>query len=308
MNLRKIKKLLPYIIIGLAIPLLTGCFTGVEGTSKINLTKKDITATNPTEEDLFLSTISPETIGNWTSGKRFMVADDKFRIIAEGSGGAALKVGDILRYNRAENRSGADGDEKTVLYFDSEGGEVKVSIEKPLSAVENKVTISEIPMLIELDLVEKVDRKMRGKRLWTRTGVWYDDSLNHKRGRKFIPVTVNEVKPGNAFFPLIVRFVDDNGESGTMLMNIGNTSHESRNFGKLFSLTDPRNSYKNITPENWAAIQMEQVRPGMTKEECKLAKGNPKDVDMGHNYSNAMEIWYYPDGTNLRFIDGVLVR
>ena len=46
----------------------------------------------------------------------------------------------------------------------------------------------------------------------------------------------------------------------------------------------------------------------MTKEECRLAKGNPSDLYGGHDYSKSMLIWVYPDATTLYFEDDLLVR
>ena len=46
---------------------------------------------------------------------------------------------------------------------------------------------------------------------------------------------------------------------------------------------------------------------GMTKEECKLSLGNPTDVNSGHDWNSTIDFWQYPNGSYLRFQDGLLV-
>lgn len=300
------KALLPAGAAFLMIPL-SGCFTGVEGTSKINLSKKDIIATAPTREELYLADISLAPMAQWEKGKRFLVADDKFKLVAEGTGATYLRQGDVVTFDMARSSAGLGGGERTILYFDTPRGGVSYGIDRETSYAMLNVTSAEVPMLIDMEMVENVRRKLVGDKLWTKTALWYGDTMQYVKGRKFVPVTVTAVEPGNAFFPLLVSFTDVRGNKGSLLMNVGNSGNESRNFAKLFSLSDPKNVYKNISQENWDAICLEEVRLGMTKEEVKLSKGNPKDIDTGHNYSNTMEIWYYPDGSYLRFVDGLLV-
>lgn len=287
--------------------MLQSCFTGIESTGKINLSKKDLTIVAPSEEDKYLEDITPLALGKWREGKRFIVTDDKFRFAIEGTGNFIVKQGDVIEYEGVESRSSAGGGERVALIFSLDGNNFYFPMEKPLQQARQEITSAQIPMLIDLDMVEQVKAKLLNKNLWIKTALWLDDSLNYKKGRKFIDIRITEVMPGNAFFPLLVRFTDMQGNGGQLLMNLGSSGNESRNFGRLFFLTDPRNNYRQITEENWKAIQGEELRLGMTKEECRLSKGNPQDIDSGHTYSNAMEIWYYPDGLSLSFVDGLLV-
>lgn len=292
----------------LTAAIFTSCFTGVEGTSKITLSKKDIIATSPSSEDIFLADVAPEILKDWKKGKRFVVADDKFRLIIENAGSRPVKEGDIIEFNGLHSGLGVDNKENTNIRFQNGADEINYVLERELNNALETVTASDVPMLIELDLVEKVNQKLRGKKIWTKTALWYNERMEYKKGKKFCEVEITGVSPGNSFFPLKVSFVDNEGNTGVLLMNFGNSGNESRNFGKLFSLTDPRNSYKSISPDVWEAIQNENVMTGMTKEECRLSIGTPSDVEMGHSYSSAMEIWFYPDGSYLRFIDGILVN
>ena len=286
----------------------TGCFTGIETTNKINLSKKDIETVKPSDEDRFLSDIRFLALKDWKPEKPFLITDDKFSILVEGPGRAMLHKGDTIFFKTSEIAKSAGGGESTRIIFDTRYGETSYPIEKDIMSASNSIAASDIALTIDLEIVNTVREKLKGQTVWTRSALWYDDSLNYKKGKKFLKVNINEVKPGNSFFPLLVEFSDEDNEKGSFLMNVGFSGNESRNFGKLFSLTDPKDNYKNISAENWSAIQSEKLNPGMTKEECRLSRGNPTDVDNGHNYSNTMEIWFYPDGSYLQFVDGLLVN
>lgn len=297
-----------YVLLGcVAMMCLQSCFTGVEGTSKINLSKREMNAVAPSQEDLYLSDVKIDPLKNWTRGKEFLIADQKFQLVTVISGKGVINVGDTIMFDYAESSTGAGGGEITVLHFLKDDTRISYTSDKSLKEAQEGFTSLDLPMLIDLAMVEEAKKKLMGKTLWTKTALWYDNN-EYKKGRKFQKVEVTEVLPGNSFFPVLVKFTDSRGESGELYINIGYSGNESRSFGKLFSLTDPKNNYKQITPENWEAIQGETVRIGMTKEECRLAKGAPSDVDMGHNYSNAMEVWFYGDGSYLQFVDGLLVN
>lgn len=293
-------------LIGVAF-CMQSCFTGVEGTNKITLSKKDITITAPSAEDLYLTDIAFPFLKDWQKGKAFLVADDKFRFVAEGAGIEKLHKGDTLTYLSRETRYSAGGGESATIIFSFNGNSLYYPVERKASVADSTLTSLQIPMLIDLDLVDSVRKKLVGKHLWTRSALWYDENLDYLKGSKFVEVTVEDVTPGNAFFPLLIRFSDREGKQGYFLMNTGNSGNESRSFSKLFSLTDPRKIYNHVSEENWKAIQNEELRIGMTKEECRLSKGNPSETDSGHSYSATMEIWMYQDGSLLRFVDGLLI-
>lgn len=116
--------------------------------------------------------------------------------------------------------------------------------------------------------------------------------------------------PGDMVFPLAVHFHDASSRPAMLLMNLPEASGsgvESRSFRNLFTLSDPKEKYPSILPEIWDAICDGHVRNGMTKDECRLAIGNPADSQSGHDWNSTIDIWSYPDGTFLRFQDGILV-
>lgn len=303
-NLKYIGLILAGVVI---LAMLQSCFTGIEGTGKIKLTKNDITASAPTAEDRILTSIKPEVINDWKEGRGFIVADEKLSILVENPSNVPLNLGDTIRYMGAIPKTGIDGGLKTSLKFEKDGGEINYIIDKPLEMAGSNVKATDLPMLLDIESIEEAKRLLVGKTVWTKTALWYDGEMEFKKGRKFEEVKITDILPGNSFFPIIIEFISTKGEHGRLMLNLGASGNESRSFSKLFSLKNPKDKYKNITPENWEAIQTETLRLGMTKEECKLSKGNPADVDMGHDYSNAMEIWYYPNGSYLRFSDGILI-
>lgn len=91
-------------------------------------------------------------------------------------------------------------------------------------------------------------------------------------------------------------------------MKGSSSNYESRSFSSLFSLNDPKLAYPGITPEIWEIICRGGLTVGMTKEECKLSLGNPKEVDTGHDWNSLMDYWKYDDGTYLLFQDGRLIN
>lgn len=294
-------------LVGLLCSFLQSCFTGVEGTGKINLSKKDEAILSPTIEESLLSDCKPEILKEWNYGKQFIITDEKFKILIESDSYIPQK-GDTIFFQGTSSRASADGSDKIILSFTHGGDTFIYPLEKLMEEAMQSVTITDIPFLIEIDLLEKIKERLVGKKLWTKSALWYDDSLNYLKGKKFLPVNITGLEPGNAFFPFKVNFSTPEGLSAVFLMSLGNSGNDSRSFNRLFSLSDPKQSYKHISRENWEAIQNESLRIGMSKEECRLSRGNPSETDSGHNYSNTMEIWMYPNGSFLRFIDGVLVE
>lgn len=279
----------------------------MEGTGKINLSKKDQHIISPSPEEKMMSNLKIHKLGEWTPGKRFLVADEKFRLIIDGSSEKAPFMGDTIFFESVSQKSGIDGNNRISINFKIRDCSFSYSVDKSIEDANENLTVADIPMLIDLDQVDDISKELVGKPVWTKSALWYGDNLEYKKGYKYYAVTIVEVCPGNAFFPINVKFTDPNGLSGRFLINAGSAGNDSRSFGKLFSLSDPKANYKNISEEHWKAIQREEVAFGMNKEECRLSLGNPSDVDTGHSYSNALEIWYYPDGRQLRFVDGLLV-
>ena len=293
--------------------MLAGCFTGIESTQKINITREDRKLLTLTEEDTFLNKIHGQPLAEWNTGKQFIVSDGRISLLFDRSGGyhehsdTSGMTGRHLAFKGISHRRLPDASEETVLLLSDEKNEFRLPTGKSPLESRYGVQSSDIPMLIDLDMVKDADRLLTGRKLWIRTALWYDIDGNRMAGRKFIPVTVERVEPGTMEFPPRLTLSDESGLTFIQYMNIGNGSNESRSFAKLFRLSDPRTSYPAISDENWALIQKGKIRLGMTKEECRLSLGNPTSTDSGHDYSSTIDIWKYEDGTFLRFQDGLLI-
>ncbi|MDE6409415.1 MAG: hypothetical protein K2K81_04125, partial [Muribaculaceae bacterium] len=174
-------------------------------------------------------------------------------------------------------------------------------------ALENLSSL-DIPMLIDLDLVDEYRKKLEGMKVWTRSQLWYDEAGEKKPGHKFIPVTITKVFPGDMLFNLHLKIKEESGAESTLYMNPTNRGLESRTFASLFFMSDPKTRYPSIQPEVWENICNGKVTIGMTKEECKLSLGNPDDVNTGHDWNQTIEIWNYKNGSFLQFQDGLLTR
>lgn len=306
--------ILPAAAILLSAVSLSSCFTGVESTKKITLTKDDRKALLPTPEESFMADITGLPLADWETGRLFMASDNKSVLIFEQTGlppdpdKTALK-GTLLSYRDTETRMTPDGGSSLVINFVTPEGQVfKYNTGKKRDEAMRNITSDRIPMLIDLDMVDETRAILLGKSLWTRSPLWYDSEGQRIDGRKYVPVTIDEVEPGNLSFPLRLRFHDDTGKDAWAYMNFGNSAADSRSFANLFYLSDFRKKYPSVSDEVWNLICLGKVRNGMTKTECKLSLGNPSELDSGHDWSQTLDLWHYPDGTVLWFEDGLLTQ
>ena len=56
----------------------------------------------------------------------------------------------------------------------------------------------------------------------------------------------------------------------------------------------------------WALITQSRVREGMSRDECRLALGQPDRIVRTPTYGGMREHWRYTDGLYLVFDDGYL--
>lgn len=293
--------------------LAIACSTGIEGTKTIKMSRAERRETQPTPEELFATQIVSVPVSEWTPGKRFLIVDEKARLIFDMSAIAPSDSvkGHVLKFEDIELRPEPGGKDVIVLRFSDNGKPVRFRTSRIVGSRQLDMTGLDIPMTVDLDLVDLADSLLTGRSFWTRNRLWYDSDMAPYYGRKFVPVTVSGVRPGSQHFPLTVDFIDESGEKASFLMNVKAESGlgaESRTFPTLFSMTDPKTYYPSIQPEIWDNIRNGKVALGMTKEECKLALGNPTDVDTGHTWGNLVEVWSYKDGKFLYFEDGRLTN
>lgn len=288
--------------------LLQGCFfTGVESTPKITAGDVRREETPLTREDTFLTSVADAPPATWRPGKEFVVTDPRISRVfdIDDAAGEAL-TGRTIRYAGMSESAGVTGSGVTDILFTSPSGEALVyRVNRPLARLADEKSLS-VPFTIQRDMAEAADRAMRGLKVYTLTGVWRDPADNPVRGIKFVPVTIDSVSTGNALFPLKVAFTDANGHIGCLFIYPGAKDSAPRTFGSVFSFGDPRKRYPSISDENWELITRGRVTQGMTTLECRLALGNPKEVNRGATQSYLRETWSYENGRYLLFEDGLL--
>ncbi len=301
-----------WVLIVSQVFLLTSCFTGIENTKKIELSRKDRKQLEQTREEAFLSDLDGRPLAQWKAGDRFLVSDSKIALLFDNAPGLSPDdpslTGRHLSFDGKSVKLRPDRTEEQVILFRDSVVTYRLPSGTEVQKADSSLLSTRLPMLIDLETVDEIAKRMEGKELWTRTQLWYDVNGEKVTGRKYVPVKVTKVLPGSQLFPIKVVFTDDRGEERMLWMSYGLTVADSRKFPVLFSFTDPRQEYPSVSDENWVLIQNGEIANGMTKLECRLALGNPADVMSGHSHSETLDLWQYPDGSYLRFADGVLVE
>lgn len=257
-----------------------------------------------------MDSVNSQKLADWRHGKRFYVTDNRALIIFEQKSLTedSSEFGKrIIIFDSFSTTTAPDGSESLVIIFNDGKHILRHDTRRSPSDAMLSMTSMSVPMLVDMDVVEKADRILTGRKVWTLTPLWYDIEGNRQPGLKYTAVTVTGVEPGNMVFPLRIRFTNGDSEA-YMYMSATENSTDSRTFASLFSLSDPKKNYPSITDEIWQLIRNGRLQKGMTKEECRLSIGNPKNVDSGHNYSQTLDIWQYPDGSYLLFADGQLIE
>lgn len=294
------------------MPLLNACFfTGVENTGKI--TEKEVERII-SEIDLrqpasSLTTLA-DSLPSWKPGKQFYATDDQLRLLFERSINYDIDTitfnGRYLSYTDYEIISSISGAHTVNINFTDGTHNYVYRTNKTIDSFTPDFTI---PLLVDMDLVEDVGQQLRGRKVYVKTPIWYDtESENVFTGRQYIPVTITDVKPGNKVLPLRVIFTTDDALKQVAFVWISSPSAamHNRDFDSLFSLVDPRKNYPNISPEHWELISNGNVCEDMTKEECRLALGNPIRISPVPDQAGMREYWFYDAGAYLYYVDGLL--
>lgn len=292
-----------------ASSLLCSCFTGIESTKKIEMSRQDLKITAPSEEESFMSRITGTPLSEWKEGMEFVVADPKIGLILTSADQSAanLHAGDLLRFYGITPAPMPDGSEYGRIAWKDKGGSIyyQNSGKKLRDALQN-LTSDRLPMLIDRKMILRTDSLLMGKCLWNKSRIAYTPDGERISILRFSECIIDSVTPGEGFFPLKV-WTKREGKPIFFFMDFNSASAESRPLAKILSLENPKIKYPNIPDDHWSAIREGKVVVGMTKDECRLSLGNPSDVNAGRDYTSTIDIWQYPDGTFLRFTDGLLV-
>ena len=300
--------------------MLSSCFTGIEGTKTIQLSKGDLKRLRSTPEDTLMSSIRPRRIADLQRGDSLRITDDRISLFADvfsPQGDTILSGRTIAFYGLDSRLTPANAMERLLIFTDGDWSMAYPLGVDPVSA--DSLPVSRLPMLLDMDMVRQARHVLKGLKVWSRTSLGYDSDGVRRKMPKFAPYYITDVSPSDGVFPLLLKLTPDRpplatvaGSDSTSLpdrfayLNFGYGRGESRNFSSQFFLSDPRLRHSDVSDANWTAIMAERVAKGMTKEECRLAIGNPQDVEAGHDYSRLLDVWIYPDGTFLRFVDGLL--
>lgn len=293
--------------------MATSCFTGIENTKKI--TTKDVAKVEQergrtiTTESQY-NAVKLDSFPNWNKGKLFYVVDDNVRLIFAPSTLYDVDTlhlsGRTLEYNGYTESSILDNEPKVNLHFRDGVNEYIYPTKKTINEIQRLGVMLQVPFMIEQELVSRYNTLLSGKTFYLKTSIWYDERGNMITGKKFIPVTIKNISPGDKVFPLRVSFVTKDEQTAYLFMSTKQSSVQNRLFDNLFSETDIRTNYPTISDANWAHIVNGSVAPEMTKDECRLSLGSPNSIQERPTYDGLQEYWFYSDGMYLVFFDGLL--
>lgn len=284
---------------------LQSCFTGIEHTGHIKLSKEDRqTAQRISQDEAFMSEIHGVTADLWKPSRMFVPVGERSSWVFDNP--KENPAGKHLAFVKAEEFVTPGGTSRILLVFNDSVGNVYryPSTRTKLSSI----CSTELPMLLDYTLVSQLDSLMRGRELWIKTSDWLTPDKNSKTGRKFDKVKITRVLSGTENLPYLVEFTSSDGSTALVRMSQTTGTLATRPFHTIFSLQNPRDRYPGISDEVWTLIQQGKVSMGMTKQECSLALGPAHNVETYHDYSKLIDIWTFDNGLMLRFEDGILVK
>ena len=313
---------------GIALSILSSCFTGVESTPKIDASElKRAKVARPTPEDAFLNAVVSARTSEWTPGRKLIVADAKIRLVLTTADGGALPdltPGAVLTFRRFEPATALLGNEAADAVFAADGyPELRYRIaSSPAELTGENAPVVDVPFTVDPLLAERADSIVaeRSGTMYILSPLWYDAATEKDvGGYRLVSVRVDSVRPGNHIFPLKVYFhvADANlaktdvgrGEKMVLMAHGGKAGVNTRTFASLFAFDEPRKRYPHISDDVWALIVNSKVTEGMTKEECRLALGSPSSVELTPTRTGDIERWGYSDGIYLMFNpEGILMR
>lgn len=289
---------------------MASCFTGVDSTPPITSSDVEAAGAVTSAEMEFLSAVADRAPASWAIGKQWLVSDNKISLIfAQPAVGADSLAGQKLTLTGRRDVIDVTGRQTVELLFRADNGAdlcYPTGIDAESFAERRSL---EIPFTVNLEAVSVADSLLRGHKCFITTPLWYDAGGRSRQGLRHVEVTIDSVTPGTANLPLRVAFnLPQMPGEHYVWLTYGTSRAATRNFDRLFTFTNPRARYPQITDERWALIVRSQVEVGMTRDECRLALGTPSAINRGATRSAQLERWSYDDGIYLIFEDGILTR
>lgn len=283
---------------------MTSCFTGVESTPRITYKGSKEHQHTASPESAYIAGVCDQPVMQWVAGKEFIVTPGKITYaLAPWDKASRLEPGDTLRYVSLHGTTSPTGALNSDIVLAHRTDTLYYRLEDTPDTVLTRRRL-EIPFTIEVSTVDKARKLLQGNTYWIMTNLWYRDDTTTYKGRKMIPVHIDSVTAGNSLLPIKIMFTDDDNRQASVFMTPSTTARLTRSFESQFSLSDPRLRYRDITDQAWDCITRSTVKEGMTRPECKLALGMPREVIQAHY----IERWNYDNGRYLIFDDNQLVQ
>ena len=166
----------------------------------------------------------------------------------------------------------------------------------------------EIRGLIYLRDIDVARQRLINRQVYIMTRDWFQEGSDGPvriKGRKYVPVTITKIGIGNhnAPYKIVFRTIDNYEFYVNVRLSETNNYDRlvSKNFYEVFSFTDVRKDF-SISAKVWEKIESGEVTEGMTREECRLSWGEPRNVMT----SGSAERWLYEGGNELYFENGLL--
>lgn len=296
-----------------------GCFTGVESTPRIGDAELRRSfggrkADNGPEYDV-LRRLTLRPLRTWAEGDIAIVTDAKIRLVLTPAEQAwDILPGQKLVFAGLDSALSLSGEKQYVANFAREG-QPGVSLHYTIPGGDAEAVL---PFSVDPSLAREADSLLRlhkDKAMWIKTPLWYDPASEAlTNGFRHILVSIDSVRPGNDVYPLRVFFHNkDAAEYGSgehmVFMTLQDANGAKRDFPSLFTFTDPRKNWPEISESTWRRIVRSQVQEGMNRDECRLALGSPAAIDRVPLRTGDAERWTYSDGQFLIFNpEGILIR
>lgn len=297
------------------MPVAQSCFTGIESTPRITSADARRAGVKVTQEARLGASILPESPRSWQPGKQWMVTDNRIAMIFTGSPACSDSLGgSVITLSAIKPVVSLTGDSVMQLSFTSPHVASRLDYVTDVKQHEwqSRPSMS-IPFTVEMSAVDRADSLLRGKEYYITSPLWCDAQGNAVPGLHHIPVEITGVRAGTESLPLMVSFIPkgfgDNVPARYIYMTYGTGYAASRNFDRLFTFTNPRQQYPAVTEENWNLIVRSKVAAGMSRNEVRLALGQPDNIDRGATRGGLqMERWSYTNGIYLLFEEDVLIK
>lgn len=290
----------PILLLIFLFPILSSLFSQNKKTEQIS------------EEELFIQNNFPiKSPGKWKQGEPFIYINSRLNITLKPE---KPIFDDTTNYQNRQfvfsqfkQQTDWNGTSTLDLVFQADNRNFRFETGKTLEQISDTTYNPLIAGLIWLPEIVKADSLLKGKTIYILTSEWKSEQKDLlKEVRKFVPVQITAVKPGDEYTPVNIIFKNQAGHSfsiGTTLSGTLNTASRFK-FHRIFSFSDPRLKYKEISDENWQLITEGNLANGMTQSEVRLSIGKPTEINRIPTYSGLREQWLYNSGTMISFQDG----